>query len=262
MKECLSRCLFRYRSLEGESFSRTETVVRDSKMYFANPSSFNDPFDCRPVFSLDGSPAEVRKYFQNLYRNQAPHLDRSSRRAEIRKAFKDHRTAPNRAEALISFGDFYYSTIASRVGLLCLTEKPDDLLMWSHYASSHKGICLGFDKEAASFAIAQIVHYQDERPNVNPVQQDPEAMLDRALLTKGSHWAYERERRVVNYKGGARNYQHPPSDLLCIILGAQISDQHRQAVRKWALEHPTSPALYQAELSPKDFSLSLSPLRA
>ena len=30
-------------------------------------------------------------------------------------------------------------------GVYCLCEKPDNLLMWSHYASAHQGICLQFD---------------------------------------------------------------------------------------------------------------------
>ncbi len=30
-------------------------------------------------------------------------------------------------------------------GVYCLCEKPDNLLMWSHYADAHRGICLQFD---------------------------------------------------------------------------------------------------------------------
>jgi hypothetical protein len=33
----------------------------------------------------------------------------------------------------------------SSVGIYCVSTNYDDVLMWSHYADSHKGICLEFD---------------------------------------------------------------------------------------------------------------------
>jgi hypothetical protein len=203
MKPALpSQCLFRYRSLDGDAFARTKEIICESRMYFANPASFNDPFDCRPTFVMDGTADDVRKYFAGVYKRQAPYLDRASRRSEVRKQFKVPSRAPNSPEALQRFSDFYYENISGKVGLLCLTEKPDDILMWSHYGSSHAGVCLGFRNDGEAFAVAQPVHYCDTRPAVNPVKQAPEQMLDLALYTKAKHWEYEAEWRIVHYRGG------------------------------------------------------------
>lgn len=37
------------------------------------------------------------------------------------------------------FGGLFADRMNDLIGLLCLTEKPDNLLMWAHYADSHAG---------------------------------------------------------------------------------------------------------------------------
>ena len=53
-------------------------------------------------------------------------------------------------------------------GILSLCAKNDDILMWSHYASSHRGICLEFKAgdNDPFFAYALPVTYPDadDRP--------------------------------------------------------------------------------------------------
>lgn len=33
------------------------------------------------------------------------------------------------------------------MGVVCLSEHGDDILMWSHYSDGHQGFCLEFDRE-------------------------------------------------------------------------------------------------------------------
>ena len=47
-------------------------------------------------------------------------------------------------------------------GVLCLSECHDDILMWSHYGDSHRGICLEFKAtNTALFGEAQRVKYAE-----------------------------------------------------------------------------------------------------
>jgi Protein of unknown function (DUF2971) len=41
--------------------------------------------------------------------------------------------------------------LRNRLGVLCLTERPDNHLMWVHYAHNHTGFVLGFDAHAPFF---------------------------------------------------------------------------------------------------------------
>jgi len=41
--------------------------------------------------------------------------------------------------------------LRARLGVLCLTERPDNHLMWVNYARNHTGFVLGFDANAPFF---------------------------------------------------------------------------------------------------------------
>lgn len=249
--------LYRYRSLAGNGMDRLREIITQNLMYFSNPSAFNDPFDCRPVFSLEGTAKEQEAYFLGVYSRQAPYLDRAARRAEVRKVLKSSDKSPVRPKAVRNFADFYYANISGRVGLLCLTEAPDDILMWSHYADSHRGVCLGFAADGASFHTALRVRYELARPVVNPIKHDPDEMLEMALLTKARHWEYEREWRVIRYRLGAGVYQHDPGELVEVVMGCQMEPETKDIVRELVAAHPAKPRLLHAELGGDSFLVRL-----
>lgn len=59
--------------------------------------------------------------------------------------------------------------LSQQIGILCLSEKPDDILMFSHYAKHHTGICLKFEAtdDTEFFGAAQQVNYRSEYPVVD-----------------------------------------------------------------------------------------------
>lgn len=91
----------------------------------------------------------------------------------------------------------------NRIGILCLSECYDNLLMWAHYADSHKGFVIEFDEQNTFFD--QRVSQNDELRYLRKVQYSetrpsrPFADIDSldAFLTKSSHWAYEQEWRML-----------------------------------------------------------------
>lgn len=87
-------------------------------------------------------------------------------------------------------------------GILCLSRNWDNLLLWSHYADGHRGVCLGFD-------IVESPSVIDLRYQPNLIQPDEllEALKDptkgtdvvmRMLTTKHEGWSYEQEVRVFS----------------------------------------------------------------
>lgn len=85
-----------------------------------------------------------------------------------------------------------------RYYLFCLSRCYKNILMWSHYAGSHKGIVVGLDVDALDlnnkgFAVPAekgVVSYSEELPSVD-------AEFTKRLLTKSIDWEYENEVRVV-----------------------------------------------------------------
>jgi hypothetical protein len=70
-------------------------------------------------------------------------------------------------------------------GILSLTERPGNLLMWGHYASSHTGVCLEFavSVHETFFGRAQPIVYSGKRPTFVPNGTEEEN-VQAALLTK------------------------------------------------------------------------------
>jgi len=83
-------------------------------------------------------------------------------------------------------------------GLLCFSKRWRNPVLWSHYASKHRGMCLGFD---VAEELPQDVHYTKDRLPLKFVDGNPdngleEGFVQELLYTKYEHWAYEEEVRI------------------------------------------------------------------
>ncbi len=90
-------------------------------------------------------------------------------------------------------------SIGRQVGLLCFSQRWDNPVLWSHYADKHRGMCLGFEIPHESL---RRVTYANRRFKL---QRDPlkasgapdQDSVEKLLVTKYSHWRYEREWRML-----------------------------------------------------------------
>jgi hypothetical protein len=84
--------------------------------------------------------------------------------------------------------------LRNRLGIFCLTEKPDNHLMWVHYARNHTGFVLGFNARASFFQennrVLRKVRYR-RGPKVLS-----EADIN-ACFYKSNQWTYEQEWRCA-----------------------------------------------------------------
>lgn len=106
--------------------------------------------------------------------------------------------------------------LISRIGVVSLTETPRNLLMWSHYANNHKGICIGYRSDfldhhktrehpllPTEFTPLK-VNYDDSRYDKHTESLDftelvkiRKEILKRSLLKKSNDWLYEKEYRSI-----------------------------------------------------------------
>jgi hypothetical protein len=128
--------------------------------------------------------------------------------------------------------------------------------MWSHYADSHAGVCLGFDPEVSYFALAQPVRYTRSRPIVDPTVQSEAQMLDASLYTKSLDWAYEEEWRIVVTSGPGK-YTVPRNALRSIIVGARISHEHFKEIVSLAKMLPGPVEIHRASPATETFEVEL-----
>jgi hypothetical protein len=86
-----------------------------------------------------------------------------------------------------------------RAGWCCFSRTWTNPVIWSHYADSHRGLCLGFD---VPDAFAKPIEYVSVRPPFpNNLQQmtlsDKLAVMNRLLFVKFDNWRYENEIRLT-----------------------------------------------------------------
>lgn len=249
---------YRYRSLSGGSAEYVERTVCHSELYFPAPSSFNDPFDCRPCFSFDATSDEMQRYYRGVLQRHLPQLNRAQRRQEAKNKLKDPERDPRNPETLRRVQEMHTEQITEKIGVLCLSTVRDDILMWSHYADSHRGICLEFDGHFPFFAAAHKVEYEEARPRINPFRQTKDQMMTAALLTKSKHWDYEREWRIIHYSEGPGVYRFPEEALTGIILGAHISEETQAKVLGWIEGRSKPVKLYRATADVTAFKVNIS----
>lgn len=168
----------------------------------------------------------------------------------IEKACETVVEQPNK-EASLKIADFFggiekdlNTQLSSLFKVCCLCTSNKNKLMWSHYADSHKGICVEYDfSELKEDRIHLFpVCYSVKRPKVpwkeaiiqsEEMQRNATARFMEALLTKDKAWEYEQEWRIlVLPKECTDNISAPP--ISCIYLGAMCSEENAKLVAKVA----------------------------
>ena len=136
----------------------TINYIKDSTLYFNIPKNFNDPFDTRPCFDIN---EESRKELLDCFEKD-----------NIQRFAKDiiNEARKFSCEELIKIAKDVAIDKFNNHGVTCFSRKKDNILMWSHYANDHKGICLGFDIDENDEHLKKFLNKTKNReilPNVN-----------------------------------------------------------------------------------------------
>ena len=248
---------YKYRDLLPESRAWVDRTILHDEIYFARRSSFNDPFDCNPTFVLSTDVEKNTQTFINVLERRAPHLSQLERISMARKLAEKPVLDPSSESTRLLMQQNHLAFIEQNAGIYCVSEACDSVLMWSHYAHSHTGVCLKFDSEAAPFIEAQYVDYVPTRSPICRETEDDEQSMVKALLTKHEGWLYEREWRAIDYASGPGVRKVSPRALQGIVLGAQISAPDEAHIRKMVQLSQKSLTLERAVASDTDFLLHI-----
>lgn len=129
--------------------------------------------------------------------------------------------------------DIYY-------GIYSMSAEWNSLLMWAHYASNHKGICIGFFQQKIvnlNKFIMGSVHYPVDNtfPDITPFDDDTKMLLIQTN-TKSNEWLYEKEYRLINlyhpYPPTIKDRTYSLSDNIIaeIIIGMRATEETRREI--------------------------------
>ena len=232
-------------------------VLESGKVMLTRPRAFNDPFETLPHFEtteefLYPIPKGADQDVLAWIKQKQEWLNQTLMTPSKRKTYLEART--------------------SSIVILSLAENRDSLLMWSHYAASHKGFLIGFDSRQDILAIdSQHRHkgkvlYTDERPSKPTFE---ELSNDELLLTKSKEWEYEQEWRIIDslFSADGEAARDEPNcwpflfrpEAVCeVIIGCRFGDSHERVNAVLQEARCSHVEFLQAKLDERRFGLVFS----
>ncbi len=270
-------------------------IIETRTLRWSTPPTLNDPFDMQFAFQLrvDRQAARARaleKQWEHYYgklldrplndlgrvirqvRDGFPRMSREEFDGEIGDSIDESidRTESGMARfnAEIVQGQFANDKI------LCLSDIPDSILMWSYYAQNHAGMVLRFTDETPDnpLAHARPVRYVDQLPSLFDDEtlsdmlagydgMDTRRIIDEIVWTKSSHWAHEREWRVYTGRGRSdgshEDVPFNPRELDGVIFGVRTTEAERTALTDFVRTRYPHVELLQAKARTDAYGLAI-----
>lgn len=200
-------------------------ILERCKIRFTQPKYLNDPFDLHISFKKFISKVDYDKHIdaEKLYQKIISKFNESLASSNLAYSFDDFLSRQGKTEeefkqlfteqmnsfssVLTTENDFIKEFFANEMnksfGVLSLTESPDSIPMWAHYANVHQGFVLIFDSENNFFNGDVVndkdfgkiikVNYPEKKTTIETLKEiksDP-------LFQKHKSWSYENEWRML-----------------------------------------------------------------
>lgn len=227
-----------YRYMKVDEY--LEKLIVSHEIGFASPSTFNDPFDCKIHLSWDKFKTTERSYIEKILNLADPPFSQDEKNFHLDKMLRsegEFEKYMHRAQSLFRGGVNDFS-------VLCLSEEPNNILLWSHYATKHQGVCVRFLNPGKLFnEVLLKVDYSQDVSLIDFLapKETYVAAYIKALRTKAEQWAYEHEWRVIVPTGamglsllnGYYSHPFPENPIDRVILGSQTDQKDRQKISAW-----------------------------
>lgn len=229
----LPEYLYRYSDLDGRKKEWMREVIVDSKLYFAQPSAFNDPLDCKTPPTFNASKRKIQSHWRNYVQTNHPDQKGKEHKKIIQQLIRDSRTEKGKKKLV----EGVFRSI-DKNGIVCFSRVPDSILMWSYYTNGHRGICLRFRTDPnflvrlAEQLIPLEVSYADAFPEVNFYESGIHDFIKTILGTKAKAWEHEQEWRLILVNDFGK-MAFPSFMLDGIILGMRIGRDDENTIKEW-----------------------------
>lgn len=256
--------LYKYRKFDV----RTLRMITDAETYYANPEDFNDPMDCKPTIDVDIKVSDLGKVYVSLLP--------PDREAFAQQRLQNHLNHARQHEyqyGTIDRQKFLASAIAVDIteelkrtlgshGVLAFASTWRSLLMWSHYADEHRGVCIEYTTDGMPHPELRPVDYRGGRAikaselfawKVAGNLEAGERVKHIYYYAKAPGWRYEKEWRDLR----ERTEVGTSYAISGIYFGLRCDDAARVAVVKMLSDH-SKMGLFDINLAEDGFRLKRS----
>jgi hypothetical protein len=239
----------------------------EGEIYLSSPLDFNDPFDCNIQIAYDNlqnNPQMQLEYFTSYVNRSKPLLKPKQKLIEVQRLIAEGRYNDNEwiqqheQKTRLMYGNIY--------GVYCLSKTKQNILLWSHYANSHKGFCVGFNPKQFFFEClnsemgGRDVVYSSDYPVIDP-RENVLQQLYRTIYTKSIDWKYEEEYRLRKINAARQSIQVSMDCINEINLGCEMPDEHKKEILDFVAYKLPNVKIFQAKILRKKFEITFEQIK-
>jgi len=286
-----------YKYLTADS---AKLILESGRLLWSAPHLFNDPFDHRVTYNFpfgegEFSQALYEKQKQIIFGAHEPEFIQPKPLGYASLMMRNARVEGRVDEAVLpeleqaaketaeNLNEWKYKLNSALTGFLshsrvfCVSERLDNVVMWSHYSDEHRGAVLklnAVEEVDDNLIIARKVSYIDEFPEFIPLEKwieeyvgqykiDHEQLAFDLAYMKHKDWAYEDEWRVHiplmpgEPAGDGRSlYEKHPSVFGALYLGYRMEEDTQKELTEIARSRYPGIEVFHAEMSNSSFTLN------
>jgi hypothetical protein len=237
----------------SDQYHNTEKLLTESIIRLNKPEEINDPFDLNIAPRCDLHDDDLRQYIRsemhnyNFTQQEKDAITIQLNDSAFLKPEFVNRIAPGMLSGIRSHG------------IYCFSKYWQSILMWSHYADKHKGICVQFDFAQDSMLCKYLaeVEYSFEFPQVFFNDKNNYSKFFRM---KYMGWQYEYEFRIIKPNSGKEFIKLPEQTIVGIFFGIKSEQSQIQNVLNWLSQRKVKPKLFKAIPVNQDYKIDRIPI--
>ncbi|MGE0568700.1 MAG: DUF2971 domain-containing protein [Bacteroidia bacterium] len=251
--------LYKYRSWTDPY---QKSILTEQEIFLSSPRRFNDPYDCRIPVRYDlMTDEEMIERNADMFAVVNPNMPNSEIQILAKKAFDDETLWCK--SKLAKQGEDYFEKLHGTVGVVSLSSIRNNTLMWSHYADSHRGFCVGFHSEllfdTGHFGSGQKVDYCDELPVILPTREDG-LQIVKQIYSKESKWEYEKEYRLTTMHSADKAVKIQIEAYKEVILGGRMLKEQKDEIISVIKNQLPHVEIYQVQYPGEAFDIEIIPV--
>ena len=254
--EQIPEIIFKFRDWKNSFHKR---LLLNNELFSSDFESLNDPFDGSIYVKHKLSPV-LKEDVKNLL------------------GLEDNLPIPlndiigNASKSVVSEMNQDLKSSLKQTGVISFTSDKKNILLWSHYANSHKGFAVGFDTKKLSKVISELklesfvksINYSDTYPKIEfefNLFKNPDNMLKfkaiiQSLTTKSKQWSYEEEVRILTFAKNRIKINFPNDCIKEINLGFKMDEKATNEIIKIRNLRFPNATVYKCKKSADNYEIS------
>lgn len=218
-------------------------ILTGGMIRFTPVTDLNDPFELNPTITPIAS-----KYFELLQdisegKCESLSFDESDYEYSSERHYQVDQMRKVFDSKIAEYGVLSVSS-NDKINQFLTVSMPDksdprtNLLMWSHYGDSHKGLVIEFEAGFVEGIDMKLVEYRDER-EILTFEDIEDDNFDSILLRKSIEWSYEQEYRAIlplakadSVNGGVHLFKIIKSKVRSITFGSKMPNDKKLDIIK------------------------------